>query len=46
MGDTEAGVEDKKKMWFDHEPTFKHWVRRGRGVVDELGVVLVHGVVG
>jgi len=30
-----AEEEDKWTMWFDHEPTFKYWVRRGRGAVDE-----------
>jgi len=33
-------------IWFDHEPTFVYWVRRGRKVLHELGIEVVHGIVG
>jgi len=34
-----------KAMWFDHEPTFTYWVRRGREALDELGIEVTHGIV-
>jgi len=45
-GEGEGAEGEDKKMWFDHEPTFGYWVGRGREAVDELGVEVVHGVVG
>jgi len=35
-----------KVVWFDHEPTFVYWARRGRKAVHELGIEVVHGVTG
>lgn len=36
--------EDKEDlMWFDHQPCFERWVRRGRRAVKALGITLDHG---
>lgn len=37
--------EGQTPMWFDHEPTFRHWVSQGREAVERLGIPLVHGIV-
>ena len=42
--DTDTG--EREGMWFDHEPTQAYWVRRGRNALGELGIGVVHGIVG
>lgn len=41
-----AASDTQKSMWFDYEPTFTYWVRRGRGALDKLGINIVHGFIG
>jgi hypothetical protein len=43
---SETPPDADKAMWFDHEPTFTYWVRRGREALDELGIEVTHGIVG
>ncbi|KAG9312702.1 NLI interacting factor-like phosphatase-domain-containing protein [Chiua virens] len=35
-----------QKMWFDDASVVAHWVTRGRRVLAELGIQVVHGVTG